>query len=113
VESVVNYIKSRHENGYDEDVMEHMNRSTTPEAERDDAIDDEHDDRLEEAVEIVIDAGQASISMLQRKMRVGYARAGRLIDEMCRRGIVSEADGSKPRTVLITKEQFYNAFVDD
>ena len=113
VESVVEFIKARHENGYDEDVMDHMNRTDTSEAERDDAADDEHDDRLEEAVEIVIDAGQASISMLQRKMRVGYARAGRLIDEMCRRGIVSEADGSKPRTVLITKEQFRNAFVDD
>ena len=113
VARVVNYIKSRHENSYDEDAMEHMNRSSTPDAERDEALDEEHDDRLEEAVEIVIDAGQASISMLQRKMRVGYARAGRLIDEMCRRGIVSEADGSKPRTVLITKEQFYNAFVDD
>ncbi|MDO4355400.1 MAG: DNA translocase FtsK [Clostridia bacterium] len=113
VERVVDFIKARHENGYDEDVMDHMNRTDTSEAERDDAADDEHDDRLEEAVEIVIDAGQASISMLQRKMRVGYARAGRLIDEMCRRGIVSEADGSKPRSVLITKEQFYNAFVDN
>ena len=113
VENVVEFIKARHENGYDENFMEHMNRSTTPDAEREEMEDDECDDRLEEAVEIVIDAGQASISMLQRKMRVGYARAGRLIDEMCRRGIVSEADGSKPRTVLITKEQFYNAFIDD
>jgi hypothetical protein len=112
VQNVVDFIKDRHGNRYDEDVIEHMNRSNTPDAERDDAIDEECDDRLEEAVEIVIDAGQASISMLQRKMRVGYARAGRLIDEMCRRGIVSEADGAKPRVVLITKEQFYSAFTD-
>ena len=44
--------------------------------------------------------------MLQRRMRVGYARAGRLIDEMAQRGIVSEADGAKPRTVLISRDQF-------
>ena len=70
----------------------------------------EYDPKLEEAVEIVVEAGQASVSMLQRRMRVGYARAGRLIDEMERRGIVSEADGAKPRTVLISREQFINMF---
>ena len=64
-------------------------------------------------MEIVIEAGQASISMLQRRMRVGYARAGRLIDEMALRGIVSEADGAKPRTVLITREQFREMFDED
>jgi len=48
--------------------------------------------------------------MLQRRMRVGYARAGRLIDEMEQRGIVSEADGSKPRSVLITREQMNELF---
>ena len=68
------------------------------------------DDRLPEAVEIVVEAGQASVSMLQRRMRVGYARAGRLIDEMEQRGIVSEADGSKPRSVLITREQMNELF---
>ena len=52
----------------------------------------------------MLDMGQASISMLQRRMRIGYARAGRLIDEMAQRGIVSEADGAKPREVLITRE---------
>ena len=71
---------------------------------------EEYDPRLPEAVEIVIEAGQASISMLQRRMRVGYARAGRLIDDMAQRGIVSEADGAKPRTVLITREQYQQMF---
>ena len=50
--------------------------------------------------------------MLQRRMRVGYARAGRLIDEMEKRGIISEADGAKPRNVLITREQMMNMFDD-
>ena len=68
---------------------------------------------MPEAVEIVVEAGQASISMLQRRMRVGYARAGRLIDEMAQRGIVSEADGAKPRTVLVTREQFQRMFEDE
>ena len=59
-----------------------------------------------------LDLGQVSISMLQRKMRIGYARAGRIIDEMSRRGIVSEADGSKPRNILITREQANEMFED-
>lgn len=51
--------------------------------------------------------------MLQRRMRVGYARAGRLIDEMYLRGIVSEADGAKPREVLITREQYNRMFEEE
>ena len=54
--------------------------------------------------------GETSISILVRRMRIGYARAGRLIDEMCRRGIISEADGAKPRSVLITREQYEQMF---
>ena len=73
---------------------------------------EEYDARLPEAIEIVLEAGQASVSMLQRRMRVGYARAGRLIDDMYQRGIVSEADGAKPRAVLITREQFNRMFED-
>ena len=59
-----------------------------------------------EAIELVIADGQASISMLQRRMKIGYARAGRLIDDMANRGIVSKSVGSKPREVLITREEF-------
>ena len=61
---------------------------------------------LNEAFEAVIDAGQASTSMLQRKLKVGYARAGRLIDEMEKRGIVGPFEGSKPRQVLMSRQQF-------
>jgi S-DNA-T family DNA segregation ATPase FtsK/SpoIIIE len=72
----------------------------------DGGCDDGVDDRLQEAIEMVITDGQASISMLQRRMKVGYARAGRLIDDMAARGIVSKSLGSKPREVLITREEY-------
>ena len=112
VNAVVEYIKSRHSTTYDEDMVEHINNAALSDAEREEVLD-EYDPRLPEAVEIVLEAGQASISMLQRRMRVGYARAGRLIDEMALRGIVSEADGAKPREVLITREQFQQMFEED
>ena len=112
VHAIVSYIKARTETTYDEDVVERIENSVRSDAEKEE-VSSEYDPKLEEAVEIVVEAGQASVSMLQRRMRVGYARAGRLIDEMERRGIVSEADGAKPRTVLISREQFINMFSDE
>ena len=112
VHAVVSYIKDRSETTYDEDVVEKIENSVRSDAEREE-VADEYDPRLPEAVEIVVDMGQASTSMLQRRMRVGYARAGRLIDEMEKRGIISEADGSKPRNVLITREEFLAMFEEE
>ena len=109
VHAIVSYIKARSETTYDEDVIEKIENSVRSDAEREE-VAEEYDPRLPEAVEIVVEAGQASTSMLQRRMRVGYARAGRLIDEMERRGVISEADGSKPRNVLISREQFNEMF---
>ena len=111
VHAIVSYIKARSEVTYDEDVIEKIENSVRSDAEREE-VAEEYDSRLPEAVEIVVEAGQASTSMLQRRMRVGYARAGRLIDEMERRGVISEADGSKPRNVLISREQFNEMFGD-
>ena len=102
VHAMVEYIKQGGTAAYDPDMIEHMENATKTDAEKDEMAN-EYDPRLPEAVDIVLDLGQASISMLQRRMRIGYARAGRLIDEMARRGIVSEADGAKPRSVLITR----------
>lgn len=112
VHAVVEYIKERHETVYDEDVLEQINNAVVPDAEKEKSVE-EYDQRLPEAIDIVLEAGQASVSMLQRRMRVGYARAGRLIDDMYQRGIVSEADGAKPRAVLITREQFNMMFDED
>ncbi len=111
VHAIVEYIKQSGEAEYDPDMLEHMENATRSDAEKED-FEAEYDSKLPEAVDIAIDLGQVSISMLQRKMRIGYARAGRIIDEMSRRGIVSEADGSKPREVLITREQAHEMFED-
>ena len=111
VHAIVEYIKQSGEAEYDPDMLEHMENATRSDAEKED-FEAEYDNKLPEAVDIAIDLGQVSISMLQRKMRIGYARAGRIIDEMSKRGIVSEADGSKPREVLITREQAHEMFKD-
>ena len=104
VHAIVEYIKQSGEANYDPDMLEHMENAVRTDAEKEE-VAAEYDPRLPEAIDIVIDMGQASISMLQRRMRIGYAKAGRLIDEMAQRGIVSEADGAKPRQVLITREE--------
>ena len=111
VHAIVEYIKQSGEANYDPDMMEHMDNAVRTDAEKEE-VASEYDPRLPEAIDIVIDMGQASISMLQRRMRIGYAKAGRLIDEMAQRGIVSEADGAKPRQVLITREEAQAMFED-
>ena len=104
VHAIVSYIKQSGEAVYDPDMLEHLENAVKSDAEKEE-FEAEYDAKLPEAVSIAVELGQVSISMLQRKMRIGYARAGRIIDEMSRRGIVSEADGSKPREVLISREQ--------
>ena len=66
----------------------------------------EEDEMLPRAIEVVVETGQASVSMLQRRLKLGYSRAARLVDQMAERGIVGPFEGSKPRQVLITREQW-------
>ncbi len=77
-------------------------REETPEAGIDDEFDPDRDDLLDEAIQLVVQTETASVSMIQRRLRVGYTRAGRLIDMLERRGVISGYEGSKPRQVLIT-----------
>ena len=70
-----------------------------------DVFDPDEDPLLEDAIELVVEMGTASTSMLQRKMRLGYTRAGRLMDMLERRGVISGYEGSKPRRVLLSPEQ--------
>lgn len=116
-QAVVDYITSMQSAEYDEDILDHMENASMSDAEKNDKAKDEEENAVDElfqvAVKYVVDAGQASISMLQRKLRVGYARAGRLIDEMAARGLVSQSEGSKSREVLITREQYLQLFGND
>lgn len=107
IKSVVSYIVNNSETDYDESIHELLeNGDTSIPSAMNGGTDDAVDEKLEEAVEMVLSDGQASISMLQRRMKIGYARAGRLIDEMAQRGIISQSAGSKPREVLISYEQY-------
>ncbi len=117
VQQVVAYISGGEEQTFDEDMLEHMESAALSDAAKHDKKEEQEnndiDDLFEAAVRCVVEAGQASISMLQRKLRVGYARAGRLIDEMAQRGYVSASEGSKSREVLLTREQLEYIFKKD
>lgn len=86
-----------------EDLLEEVEEEAPAKAEEDDGFDPDEDPLLEEAISLVAQMGTASTSMLQRRLRLGYTRAGRLIDMLERRGIISGYEGSKPRQVLITE----------
>ena len=110
VQRIVDYVRGKHEADYNEEVIEQVNSAA--EEEKSTAGDapaggEAVDEMLNKAIEMAVEAGQVSISMLQRRLRVGYARAGRLVDEMTQRGITAEAEGpTKPRTVLISREEW-------
>ncbi len=110
VQRIVDYVKGRHSAEYNEDVIEEMNNAAEedkPASGDAPASGEQVDEMLAKAIELAVEAGQVSISMLQRRLRVGYARAGRLVDEMTQRGITAEAEGpTKPRTVLISREEW-------
>ena len=108
VEKIVDFIKSNGEANYNADIIETIENSnkTDKELAMEQAEDDETDPFLMQAIEEVIASGQASTSYIQRKFKVGYARAGRIIDQMEERGVISGYQGSKPRQVLMTPERW-------
>lgn len=111
IESVVDFVRNSKAVVYDDKVAEEIERNAVAESGKSggaDSADDEGsgDPMMNEAIKCVVEAGQASTSLLQRRLRLGYARAGRLIDEMEQMGIVGPHEGSKPRQVLITYAQW-------
>ena len=110
VQRIVEFVRGRHSADYNEDVIEQMNTAADEDSGASSdapSAGEPVDEMLAKAIELAVDAGQVSISMLQRRLRVGYARAGRLVDEMTLRGITAEAEGpTKPRTVLISREEW-------
>ena len=114
VEAVASYVKSNFVTEYDQDVMQEIERkaeqtgnskpaASDPEPNSDELYSDE---MLPAAVEVILETKQASVSMLQRRLKLGYARAARIVDEMEEKGIVGPFQGSKPREILITQEQW-------
>ncbi|WNQ13789.1 DNA translocase FtsK [Paenibacillus aurantius] len=99
VEAVVSFVSNQEKANYQEDLVPQV--EDIPEAE-----DTFEDELYDQAVQIVLEAKQASVSLLQRRMRVGYTRAARLIDTMEAKGVVGPYEGSKPREVLLTLDQF-------
>lgn len=98
VEKVVEFIKNAQEEvEYEHSIIEEINTVTS-------VNEDDKDELLEEAIRIVIETDQASTSLLQRRLRIGYNRAARIIDQLEERGIISGRDGSKPRQILVDKD---------
>lgn len=113
VEAVVNYVKANFTTNYDQQIMEEIEKKAAqtgnkPSASEPEPNSDElaGDEMLPDAVDVILETGQASVSMLQRRLKLGYARAARIVDEMEELGIVGPFAGSKPRAILITKEQW-------
>ena len=114
VEAVASYVKTHYNATYDQQVMEEIEQKAAqtgnskvavsePEPSSDELAGDE---MLPAAVDVILETGQASVSMLQRRLKLGYARAARIVDEMEEMGIVGPFQGSKPRSILITREQW-------
>ena len=111
IERVVDFVKEKGETAYSEDVMRQIEQVVQDKDKKSapaEAVSgsDDGDELLPAAVEVVLETGQASVSMLQRRLKLGYSRAARLVDQMEERGIVGPFEGSKPRQLLIDKAKW-------
>lgn len=102
IERVVSFIKSHGTAEYDEDMVDELDEGEAGKDKSRTGVDE----LLPQAVDVVVGIGHASVSLIQRKFRVGYSRAARIIDQMEERGLVSGYDGSKPRQVLVSRDQW-------
>ena len=111
VENIVEFIKSQKEGTYDEDIIEEIEKHSVNEKKRagydvEDDGDDDADEMLPDAIRIVVEMQAASTTMLQKKLKLGYARASRIIDDLEERGIIGPSEGAKPRKVLLSKQEY-------
>lgn len=112
VERVVNHIKSQAQTTYNEETMHEIEaKAAAAENAKKKTVDEDDesdwDPMLNDAIEVVVNAGGASTTMLQKKLKLGYARASRVMDQLEEKGIVGPSEGAKPRQVLLTKQQWY------
>jgi len=98
IEKVVAFIKSQAEPVYDEEILKEQHKSQLANVEKDELYD--------QAVRVIMESNQASVSILQRRMRLGYTRAARIIDSMEQEGLVGPYEGSKPRKILVNREEW-------
>ena len=107
-EDVIDFIKRGSAPEYSDDILEQIEKAAEEpaEAEAPAATKQQFDELLPQAVDVIFETKQASVSMLQRRLKLGYSRAARLVDQMEQLGIVGPFEGSKPRQVLITKQQW-------
>jgi len=98
IERLVDFIKAQAEPVYDEEILEGQHKASLP------AGTQEKDELYDEAVRIIIESNQASVSILQRRLRLGYTRAARIIDMMEQEGVIGPFEGSKPRKILVDRE---------
>ena len=107
VEKIVDFVKNNGEATYNDEILKQIENASSTDKEIDAQDEDDNTDPLlMEAIDVVVETGQASTSFIQRRFKVGYARAGRIIDQMEERGIISGFQGSKPREVLMSKERW-------
>ena len=114
VEAVAGYVKDNYTAEYSQQVLDEIEKKAQQTGKKPASVSDpdptdeelEGDEMLPAAVDVILETGQASVSMLQRRLKLGYARAARIMDEMEERGIVGPFEGSKPRQLLITREQW-------
>jgi S-DNA-T family DNA segregation ATPase FtsK/SpoIIIE len=118
VETVIDFVKKSATADYKEEIMDEIEKQAYKEksSSKNNKHSDDNDDTdtlMPNAIECVVDAGIASTSLLQRRLKLGYARAARIIDEMEARGIVGPLDGSKPRPVLISRQQYLEMYMSN
>ena len=110
IEAILSFVKEQSNPEYNDQVMEGIEQHIVPEkgAKKGRTEDDagSGDEMLPQATEVVVEAGFASVTLLQKRLKLGYARASRIMDELEENGIVGPFEGSKPRKVLITKQQW-------
>lgn len=104
VEAVVKFVKGNYTVDYQEDIIEHIENGVNS-APSEEHAEEEMDEQFYDALEACVESGQASATLLQRKIKVGYARAARIIDQLEEHGYVGPYEGSKPRAVLITRDE--------
>ena len=106
VERIVEFIKNGSVARYDEDVLEKIENGKTVNVSGNDHDPGDNDEFLPRAIEIAVDTGKISASYLQRRLKIGFSRAARIVDQMEERGWIGPQDGSKPREVLLSKEDY-------